>query len=107
MRQKILGKNLKYKFWRIDKEKSIEIFNNAGWHFNNIADPSYISKKLKTFAHTQFADDKYSAIEIIKRKINDKVDLFNRGHKYKKVALDETFPKYLSDNELYYKKFIL
>ena len=36
MRQKVKSKNLKYKFYRIDKEKNIELFNNAGWHSNNI-----------------------------------------------------------------------
>ena len=36
MRQKIKSKNLKYNFLRIDKEKSIELFDEAGWHFNNI-----------------------------------------------------------------------
>ena len=107
MRQKILSKNLKYNFWRIDKEKNIELILNAGWHFNNIADPFYISKKLKTFAHSEFAKDRYSLVEIIEKKINDKVDLFERGHKYKKIELDSTFPKYLINNISYYKDFIL
>ena len=48
MRQKVKVKNLKYKFYRFDKEKSIEIFHNAGWHFNNIMTPNEISLKLKT-----------------------------------------------------------
>ena len=43
MRQKILVKNLKYNFLRIDKEKSIELFHNAGWHFNNLMSPKDIS----------------------------------------------------------------
>ena len=107
MRQKILSKNLKYNFWRIYKEKNIELILNAGWHFNNIADPFYISKKLKTFAHSEFAKDRYSLVEIIEKKINDKVDLFERGHKYKKVELDSTFPKYLIENIAHYKDFIL
>ncbi len=107
MRQKILSKNLKYNFWRIDKEKNIELILNAGWHFNNIADPFYISKKLKTFAHSEFAKDRYSLVEIIEKKINNKVDLFERGHKYKKVELDSTFPKYLIENIAHYKDFIL
>ena len=34
LRQKILAKNLKYSILRFDKERSIEIFNNGGWHFN-------------------------------------------------------------------------
>ena len=50
MRQKILIKNIK-KWWRIDKEKSIEVINNGGWHFNNLFSAEEMSIKLKTFAH--------------------------------------------------------
>ena len=107
MRQKIKSKNLKYNFLRFDKEKSIQIYENAGWHFNNIMEPNEISLKLKTFAHIEFSDSKYSEIDVIKSKIDKKVDLFNRGHQYKKVVLDQTFPKYLYDNYQLYKKFIL
>ena len=68
MREKIKAKNLKYKFYRFDKEKNIELFTNGGWHFNNLLSPENISKKLKTFAHTEYSDDKFSSIEIIKKK---------------------------------------
>ena len=34
-------------------------------------------------------------------------DLFDRGHKYEKVNIDKTFPKYLLDNINKYKDFIL
>ena len=70
-------------------------------------EPTKISLKLKTFAHIEFSDSKFSDIDIIKSKIDKKVDLFNRGHKYEKVVLDQTFPKYLYDNYQLYKKFIL
>ena len=63
MRQKIRSKNLNYKFFRIDKEKDIEIFKEGGWHFNNILSPEEISLKLKTFAHSEFADEKFSSIK--------------------------------------------
>ena len=76
MRQKIKSKNLNYNFWRIDKEKNIKIFDNAGWHFNNIMSHEEISLKLKTFAHTEFSDEKFSAVEIVKNKIDQQVDLF-------------------------------
>ena len=107
MRQKVKSKNLKYKFYRFDKEKNIEIFQNSGWHFNNILSPEAISLKLKTFAHTEFALDKFSNIEIIKDKIDNMIDLFERGHKYEKINLDKSFPKYLIENLNKYKEFIL
>ena len=107
MRQKVRSRNLKYNFFRFDKEKNIEIFKNGGWHFNNIMRPETISLKLKTFAHSEFSDKKFSDVEIIRSKIEKKVDLFDRGHQYKKVELDNTFPKYLVSNYEKYKPFIL
>ena len=68
MRQKIKKKNLKYSFLRFDKEKNIEIFYDAGWHFNNIMSAAEISLKLKTFAHSEFSDEKFSSVEVIKKK---------------------------------------
>ena len=107
MRQKIKSKNLDYSFIRFDKEKNIQIFDNAGWHFNNILSPEEISKKLKTFAHIEFANEKFSSINIIKKKINDKKDLFNRGHEYKKIEINSDYPKYIRDNLNKFQKFIL
>jgi len=106
MRQKIKSKNLKYNFLRIDKEKSIEIFNNAGWHFNNIMSPEDISLKLKTFAHSEFSSENFSSVNIIDKKIKNKEDLFNRGHKYQVVKLDEKFPKYILKNKKKFENFI-
>ena len=107
MREKVRGKNLKYKFYRIDKEKNIEIFENGGWHFNNLMQPEDISKKLKTYAHIEFSGNKFSSIEVISEKIEKKIDLFNRGEKYKKIKIDDTFPEYLINNLDKYKKYIV
>ena len=106
MRQKIKSKNLKYNFFRFDKEKDIKIFENAGWHFNNILNAEEISLKLKTFAHTEFASEKFSSTKQINQKIKNKTDLFERGHKYKVIKLDDSFPKYLLKNIDKFKNFI-
>ena len=107
MRQKIKSKNLNYNFLRIDKEKNIQIFNDGGWHFNNILDPQEISLKLKTFAHSEFSSEEFSSPNVIKEKIEKQIDLFNRGHNYKKIEINETFPKYFLNNLEKYKKFII
>ena len=69
--------------------------------------PEEISLKLKTFAHSDFAEDKYSSPKIIKKKIDLRIDLFERGHIYKKKEIDNTFPKYLNENQDKFKKFII
>ncbi len=107
MRQKVWAKNLKYKFYRFDKEKNIQLFLNGGWHFNNIMSPEMISKKLKTFAHIEYSSDKYASPAIIKKKIDNREDLFERGFKYEKIELDKSFPKYLLENKNFFKDFII
>ena len=107
MRQKVRVKNLKYSFFRFDKERSIEIFHKSGWHFNNILSPNEISLKLKTFAHSEFSIPKFSNEDIIKKKIINQTDLFERGHKYIKINLDDSFPKYIINNKNLYQDWIL
>ena len=107
MRQSVRLKNLKYNFYRFDKERSIEVFKKAGWHFNNIMSVEEISKKLKTFAHTEFSKEEFTSPKIIESKINQKIDLFNRGHQYKAVVLDSSFPEFLLKNYSLYKSYIL
>ena len=107
MREKVKRKNLRYKFFRLDKEKNIEIFNEGGWHFNNLLEPEEISKKLKTYAHTEYSNEIYSSSNIIREKIKNKIDLFGRGEIYEKVDIDETFPKYLINNLKEFKSFIV
>ena len=46
-------------------------------------------------------------MENIKNKIEMKVDLFDRGHSYETVELDNSFPEYIVNNRSKFKKFIL
>mgnify|MGYP006120334365 FL=1 len=98
MRQEIRYKNLSMPFWKFYKEKSIEVIENGGWHFNSLLSPEEISQKLKTFAHSEYSEKKYSSVVSIKQKIRNKIDLFDRGHKYEKVQINNTFPEYLTRN---------
>ena len=107
MREKVKTKNLKYSFLRFDKEKNLEFFLDAGWHFNNIMNPEKISVKLKTFAHAEYSGEEFSSAEIIKNKIDKKIDLFNRGETYEVVKINEEFPKYLLDNLNKYEDWIV
>tara|TARA_B110001452_G_scaffold220254_1_gene192467 strand:+ start:660 stop:1469 length:810 start_codon:yes stop_codon:yes gene_type:complete len=107
MRQKVKKKNQEYSFFRIDKERSVEVFSDAGWHFNNLMTPNEISKKLKSFAHIEYDREEFTSPDKIKEKIENKIDLFNRSQKYDVVEVDEKFPKYLQKNLDKFKKFII
>ena len=52
-----------------------------------------ISLKLKTFAHKEFSGKKFSSPNVIKKKISKKIDLFDRGYKYKSIKIDKSFPE--------------
>lgn len=107
MRSKVLLKNLKYGFWRIDKEKNIELINEGGWHFNYLLKPNEISKKFKSLAETSWDKEEYFNEKNIIKKIELKKDLFNRGHIFDIVKIDESFPEYIRNNIEKYKMWII
>ena len=98
MRQKVLKKNLKYGFWRIDKERNLQILKNGGWHFSYLLTPIEIRRKIQTFAHNELNKKKYTNINNIKSCIKRFKDLFHREAKFKKVKIDYSFPKYIFKN---------
>ena len=106
MRHKVLSKNLKYPFWRIDKEKNIQIIKEGGWHFSYLLTPEQIITKFKSLAETSWDNDKFINLEYIKKQIKQKKDLFNRGYTYEHVQINEKYPKYILQNLEKYKKWI-
>jgi len=107
LRKKILSKNLRKSLWKFYIEKNIEIIQNGGWHFNNFYNLETISQKLKVFPHKEFSKDKYSNVKEIQSRINNLEDLYGRGHKYEKVPIDASFPKYIINNQNLFKDYIL
>ena len=107
LRKKILKKNLDKPFWRLRIEKDIQIINNGGWHFNNLYTVKKISKKLKTFQHTEFSSRSFSSVKTIKNKIKNLNDLFGRNHKYIKIKINNTYPDYIRKNKEIFKDFII
>ena len=107
LRKKILSKNLKKSFWKFYIEKDIEIYEDGGWHFNNLYNLETISEKLKAFPHKEFSSPKFTDHSVIKEKILKNQDLFERGHVYEKVELDDTYPEYIIKNKDKFKDYIL
>ena len=107
LRKKILLKNTKKPFWKFYKEKDISIFENGGWHFNNLYDIKTLSNKLKVSPHKEYSSEKFSSPEIIKKKIDNLKDLYERGHTYQKIDLNSSYPEYILNNKGLFKDFIL
>lgn len=100
-------KNIKYPFWRFDKERNIQLIENGGWHFTYLMEPKEIAKKIENMAHTEFNKDSFKDLEKIKYKIDNLIDPFGRNLNLKKVSIDENFPEYLRNNKDLFKDWIL
>ena len=106
LRKKIKSKNIKKPFYKLFVQRSIQTFEQGGWHFNNLYSPEIISKKLKTFQHKEFSAERFSNINVIKKKLLNLEDLFERKHKYQKVDIDDSYPLYIKLNQNLFKDFI-
>ncbi len=100
-------KNINYPFWRIDKEKSIQLIKNGGWHFSYLMSPEDISKKITSAAHTEFNQEKYKSIKHIENSITNLKDPFERNINLKKVKIDNSYPDYIRNNLDLFKKWII
>ena len=69
LRKKILQKNISKSSLKFYIEKNIQVIKNGGWHFNNLYSPKQISKKIRTFQHTEFNKKTFTNIKTISQKI--------------------------------------
>ena len=100
-------KNKNYPFWRIDKEKSIELIQNGGWHFTYLMKPEQISQKIENMAHTEFNKEEFKSVSFIENNIKNLKDPFNRNLNLKKTKIDETYPEFIQKNKKMFKDWIL
>ncbi len=108
LRKKIKSENLKKSFWKLQYEKSIELFEQGGWHFNNMYDPEIISEKIKNIKNV---DSNLIHVHTSKEDIKDKMlnfeDIFFRNHKYEKIDIDENYPDFIRENKSLFQDFII
>ena len=95
----------KYPFWRIDK-KNLQIIE-GGWHFSFLQSPEDIAKKIQSYSHGEFNIKENIDIKKINQKINENLDIFNRGYELKKISIDESFPEYIFKNRTILKNWII
>tara|TARA_A100001011_G_C14292607_1_gene836930 strand:+ start:1842 stop:2657 length:816 start_codon:yes stop_codon:yes gene_type:complete len=100
-------KTKKRSIWKIYKPREPQLIFNGGWHFSYLKDPENISKKIQAFAHQEYNKSIFTDEKLIKKRINNQADIFDRNLEYKKIDIDNTFPKYILNNEEKFKKWIL
>jgi len=106
-------KNKKYPMWRFDilfskfKYNDIYFAMDGGWHFSFLKKPKDISIKIKSYAHQEFYKDEFIDEEKITKRIQNNQDIFDRNIEYKRVDLDQSFPKYILNNKAMLGEWIL
>ena len=95
-----------YPWWRFDRPKNLKIIKDGGWHFSFLYDVDGIIKKISSFQHIDFDKDEYKNKETIIKKIKEGKDVFNRNFLFKKIKIDEKFPKFIIENKEIYKNLI-
>jgi len=109
-------RDLKFKkrpFWRIDKIRLNNIFDNGGWHFCNLKLPSELLYKYNNLCETndpyhfkEKIEQKYLDINEIKKRIDLGQDIIGRNDTFQKIEIDNTFPDYINENKSMYKDWI-
>ena len=110
-------RDLKFKkrpFWRLDKFRLNNIIENGGWHFCNLKKPESLLYKYKNLCETddpihfkEKIDEKYLNIEEIKKRINEGQDIIGRKDNFTTVNLDNSFPKFLINNQSIYSDWLI
>ena len=69
-------KNLKYNFFRFDKFRRIQVFEDGGWHFSYLMSEKEIQKKIKAWTHSELDTVENNNLETIKDRVRSNKDLF-------------------------------
>ncbi len=102
-------RNIKAKsrpFYKFFKPKFDKFINGGGWHFSSVKSAEGIYKKLDSYAEQQWNNKKFKNMDIIRRKIRKKEDLFDRNHEFEVINVDATFPNYIYKNKKKFEDFI-
>ena len=97
----------KYPFWRIDKIKDLQIIKNGGWHFSYLQSPENLLKKIASFSHGEHNKPEFANSQNIEEKIKMQKNIFGQEFSYKKIEIDQTFPKYIVENKEKLKEWII
>ena len=65
-----------------------------------------IYKKLNSYAEQQFNNEKFKNLSNIRKKLQNKEDLFDRNYKYETIKIDNSFPSFIFQNQTKLKEFI-
>ena len=100
-------KTKKRPFWKFYKPKEPQLIYDGGWHFSFLKEPKRIAEKIIGYSHQEYNLPELIDEKKIEERLKNRVDIFERNFKYKKIELDESFPEYIIKNRLKFKSWII
>ena len=103
-------RNLKTKnrpFWKIYKSKTPQLILDGGWHFNDLKDVDGLRAKIMSSAHQEENIPEISDLKKISSRLSNLKDIRGRNYEYKKVNIDNSYPKYIINNFNKFKDWII
>jgi beta-1,4-mannosyl-glycoprotein beta-1,4-N-acetylglucosaminyltransferase len=101
-------KNLKYNFFRFDKFRRIQVFEDGGWHFSYLMSEKEIQKKIKAWTHSELDTVENNNLETIKDRVRSNKDLFGRDIALTKIEFTKDhFPEHIIENKEQFKNWII
>jgi beta-1,4-mannosyl-glycoprotein beta-1,4-N-acetylglucosaminyltransferase len=97
-----------YKYYRQNRNcqtirtTRCNFIENGGWHLSYFGDAQFIQNKIQHFTHQEFNSDTYTDLSMIKNKIQQGQDLFNRDEtKIERISVHEN-----KNLPPFYKKYL-
>ena len=84
-----------------------KIIAEGGWHFSNIKSPEKIIEKTNAFCHGELNQEKFKKKDLIKNKIDQLKDIYDRDIKYEKIEIDNSYPEYFIKNLNHYREWLI
>lgn len=103
----IKKKNIHLPFWKFWKKKNLDLIKNGGWHFTYLMSYEKIADKIKSSEHKEFNKNIFTDIEMIKYRVENLIDPFDRNFILQKKIIDKEFPDEIFNNQEKYKNWIL
>lgn len=108
-----IGKTMTYETFQVlggpelaARKHPDRVIENGGWHFAYSGGPEAIQRKLRAFCHTEFDKFPFTNAAFITGSMVLLTDPLDRGTKIIRMPLDETFPRYLLQNQNLFADYI-
>jgi len=83
---------------------AVRSIENGGWHFNYMMGADAIRYKIRSFAHSEF--NILDVMMNVEDRLEKHLDVLGRKYQYEVVPLDDSYPKYLLDNQDKFSRLI-